>query len=81
MRRLHLGIGVKEAVAVSLVALLLVAVTTAVHLAHLTRVVVEEAGRQAELVARQIYAQSSRSIVRAREKTKRLRRVLKAKAS
>ncbi len=64
MRRLHLGIGVKEAVAVSLVALLLVAVTTAVHLAQLTRVVVEEAGRQAELVARQIYAQSSRAILR-----------------
>ncbi len=62
--RLRLGIRFKEAVAVSLVALTLVAVTTAVHLAQLTRVVVEEAGRQVQLVARQIYAQSSRSILR-----------------
>jgi len=62
--KLRLGIRVKEAVAVSLVALTLVAVTTAVHLAQLTRVIVEEAGRQVDLVARQIYAQSSRSIVR-----------------
>jgi len=62
--RLRLGISFKEAFAVSLVALALVGVTTAVHLVQLTRVVVEEAGRQAELVARQIYAQSSRSIVR-----------------
>jgi signal transduction histidine kinase len=62
--RLTLGIRVKEAVAVSLVAMTLVAVTTAVHLGQLTRVVVEEAGRQATLVARQIYAQSSRAIVR-----------------
>ena len=59
-----LGIRFKEAVAVSLVALTLVAVTTAVHLAQLTRVVVEEAGRQAQLVARQIFAQSGRSILR-----------------
>ena len=62
--RLRLGIRLKEAVAVSLVALVLVAVTTAVHVAQLTRVVVEEAGRQAALVARQIYAQSNRSILR-----------------
>ena len=59
-----LGIRFKEAVAVSLVALTLVAVTTAVHLAQLTRVVVEEAGRQAQLVARQIFAQSGRSLLR-----------------
>ena len=62
--RLRLGIRLKEAVAVSLVALTLVAVTTAVHLAQLSRVIVEEAGRQVQLVARQIYAQSSRSILR-----------------
>ena len=62
--KLGFGIRFKEAVAVSLVALTLVAVTTAVHLAQLTRVVVEEAGRQAQLVARQIFAQSSRSILR-----------------
>ena len=47
--RLRLGIRFKEAVAVSLVALTLVAVTTAVHLAQLTRVIVEEAGRQVDI--------------------------------
>lgn len=62
--RFRLGIRFKEAVALSLVALTLVAATTAVHLAQLTRVIVEEAGRQVQLVARQIYAQSSRSIQR-----------------
>jgi signal transduction histidine kinase len=74
--KIGLGIGVKEAIAVSLVALTLVAVTTAVHLAQLTRVVVEEAGRQAQLVARQIFAQSSRSILRGsrRDPEERLRR-------
>ena len=62
--KIGLGIRFKEAVAVSLVSLTLVGVTTAVHLAQLTRVVVEEAGRQAQLVARQIFAQSGRSILR-----------------
>jgi len=66
-----LGIRFKEAVAVSLVALTLVAATTAVHLAQLTRVVVEEAGRQAQLVARQIFAQSSRSILRGSQRDPR----------
>jgi signal transduction histidine kinase len=62
--KIGVGIRFKEAVAVSLVALTLVVVTTAVHLAQLSRVVVEEAGRQAQLVAQQIFAQSKRSIVR-----------------
>ena len=62
--KIGLGIRFKEAVAVSLVSLTLVGVTTAVHLSQLTRVVVEEAGRQAQLVARQIFAQSGRSILR-----------------
>lgn len=62
--KIGFGIRFKEAVAVSLVTLTLVGVTTAVHLAQLTRVVVEEAGRQAQLVARQIFAQSGRSILR-----------------
>ena len=74
--KIGLGIRFKEAVAVSLVSLTLVGVTTAVHLSQLTRVVVEEAGRQAQLVARQIFAQSGRSILRgsARDPKELLRR-------
>src|SRR5262249_61733681 len=64
VRPVTLGIGIrfKVAVAVSLVALTLVAVTTAVHLAQLSRVVVEEAGRPAPLVGPQIFAHSGRGI-------------------
>ncbi|MBI3105470.1 MAG: PAS domain-containing protein [Candidatus Rokubacteria bacterium] len=52
----------KEALAVTLLALGVVATTTFVHLAQLTRVVVEESRRQADLVAKQIYAQSGRAL-------------------
>ncbi len=55
----------KEAFAVTLLTLLVVATTTVIHLSQLTRVVVQEAVRQAELIARQIYAQSGRSLSRA----------------
>jgi len=54
----RLGIKAKEAVAVTLLTFLVVATTTVFHLSHLSRVVAQEAGRQAELIARQIYAQS-----------------------
>lgn len=52
----------REALAVTLLVLAVVATTTFVHLAQLTRVVVEESRRQADLVARQIYAQSGRAL-------------------
>ena len=48
---MRLGIRGKEAVAVTLLALLIVATTTLIHLSQLSRVVVQEALRQAELVA------------------------------
>ena len=42
----------------------MVSTATAIHLSQLTRVVVQEAVRQAELIARQIYAQTSRALQR-----------------
>src|SRR5213593_358438 len=62
---MRLGIRGKEAVAVTLLALLIVATTTLIHLSQLSRVVVQEAVRQAELISRQIYAQTSRTLARA----------------
>jgi signal transduction histidine kinase len=63
---MRFGIKAREAGAITLLTFLVVATTTVVHLSQLTRVVVQEAARQAELIARQIYAQSSRSLSRAR---------------
>lgn len=62
---MRFGLKTKEAFAVTLLTLLVVATTTVIHLSQLTRVVVQEAVRQAELIARQIYAQSGRSLSRA----------------
>jgi signal transduction histidine kinase len=61
---MRLGIRFKEAAAVTLLALLIVASTTAIHLSQLSRVVVEEAVRQADLISRQIYAQTRRTLAR-----------------
>jgi PAS domain S-box-containing protein len=60
----RLGIRGKEAAAVTLLALLIVATTTAIHLSQLSRVVVAEALRQADLISRQIYAQTRHALVR-----------------
>jgi signal transduction histidine kinase len=60
----RLGIRAKEAVAVSLLALLLVGTTTVIHLSQLSRVVVVEASRQADLISRQIYAQTRQTLIR-----------------
>jgi PAS domain S-box-containing protein len=60
-----MGFRVKEAVVVTLLTLLVVATTTLIHLSHLSRVVAQEALRQAELIARQIYAQSRAAIAAA----------------
>lgn len=56
----------KEAAIITLLTFLVVATTTFIHLSQLTRVVVQEASRQAKLIARQVYAQSSRSLSLAR---------------
>lgn len=62
---MRLGIRVKEAVAITLLTFLIVATTTLIHLSQLSRVVAQEATRQADLVAKQIYAQVSRALSRA----------------
>ena len=54
----------KEATAITLLILVVVATTLFLHLAQLTRVVVEETQRQAELIAKQIVAQSARLLAR-----------------
>ncbi len=64
---MRLGVRVKEAVAVTLLAFLIVTTTTLIHLSQLSRVVVQEALRQAELISRQIYAQTSRALARTPE--------------
>ena len=62
---MRLGVRAKEGLVVTALALLVVGAATAAHVAQLSRVVLEEASRQAELTARQIYAQSGRAISRA----------------
>jgi PAS domain S-box-containing protein len=55
----------KETLAVTAFTVFVVAATTVLHFTHLTRVSVQGAVYQAELVARQIYAQNRRSLARA----------------
>ncbi len=63
---MRFGFKAKEAVAVTLLTFLVVATTTVVHLSRLSRVVVQEADRQAGLIAKQIYALSGRALSRVR---------------
>jgi adenosylhomocysteinase len=62
---MRFGIRAREAVAITLLTLLVVGTTTTIHLTQLSRLVVEDAARQADLVAKQIYAQSGRALQRA----------------
>ena len=62
--RLLLGVRGREALVVSLLTLLVVFTATAIHLSQLSRVVVQEAVKQAELIAKQIYAQTGRALQR-----------------
>ena len=62
--RLRLGVRGREALVVSLLTLLVVTTATAIHLSQLSRVVVQEAVKQAELIAKQIYAQTGRALQR-----------------
>jgi signal transduction histidine kinase len=61
---MQLGIRIKEALAVTLLAFLIVATTTVIHLSQLSRVVVAEALHEAQLISRQIYAQTSQTLAR-----------------
>ncbi|HEY7250431.1 MAG TPA: ATP-binding protein [Methylomirabilota bacterium] len=61
---MRLGVRGREALVLSLLTMLVVATATAIHLSQVSRVVVQEAVRQAELIAKQIYAQSGRALQR-----------------
>ena len=61
---MHFGLKAKETLVITLLTFLVVATTSILHLSQLTRVTVLETLRQGELVARQIYAQSSRALAR-----------------
>ena len=56
------GLRTKEALAIILLTFAVVATTTLIHFSQLTRVLVQEVSGQAELIAKQIYAQSRRSL-------------------
>jgi PAS domain S-box-containing protein len=57
---MRVGIRTRQALAVTLLAFVVAATASLVHLAQLSRVVVEEDARQADLIARQISAQAGR---------------------
>jgi PAS domain S-box-containing protein len=59
---MRVGIRARQAIAVTLLTFLVAATASLVHLAHLSRVVVEEDARQANLIARQISAQANRAL-------------------
>src|SRR5262245_26439167 len=61
---MRVGIRAKETATVTLLALLIVATTTGLHLSQLSRVVVAEAARQADLISRQIYAHTRQALAR-----------------
>jgi len=61
---MRLGVRAWETIVITLLVLLVVGTTTAVHMSRLWRVVVEEASREAELIARQIYAQAGQAVSR-----------------
>jgi diguanylate cyclase (GGDEF)-like protein len=66
---MRFGLRAKETLVVTLLTFLVVATTTLVHLSQLTRVVVQEALRQTELIAEQIHTQSLRSLSRTHART------------
>ncbi len=61
-----LGLRAREVVSIILLTFLIVATTTAIHLAQLTRVLVQDVSGQTELIAKQIYAQTRRALSAAR---------------
>jgi signal transduction histidine kinase len=63
---MRLGLKAKEALAITVLTCLVVATATLVHFSQLTRVVLQEAAAQTDLVAKQIYAQSRRALARSR---------------
>jgi PAS domain S-box-containing protein len=63
---MRFGIKGKEILVLTVLAVILVASATFVYVARLTSTVVQGASRQAELIAKQLYAQTSRALSRGR---------------
>lgn len=61
---MRFGLKAKETLAIATLTFLAVATTTLVHFSQLTRIAVEEALGQAELISKQIYAQAGRALAR-----------------
>ena len=66
---MRLGLKVKEAFAVSFVTFLAVTAATLLHLSELSRIELQEVMRQDELIAKQIYAQTSRALARGAQRS------------
>lgn len=65
LRSFVLGVRAKETVGITLLTVLVVATTTLVHMSQLSRIVVQGAAQEADLVGRQIYARLRVSLERA----------------
>ena len=63
---MHFGLKGKEVLAITLLTFVVVGTTTLAHLSQLSRVVVQEALAKADLIVKQIYAQSNTALSRAR---------------
>ncbi len=61
---MRFGLKAKETLAISVLTFLVVATTTLVHFSQLTRITVQDALDQADLIAKQIYAQTGRALSR-----------------
>jgi PAS domain S-box-containing protein len=60
-----LQVRAKETLAVTVLVVVAVVTTNVIHLGHLTRVAIEAAVGQAELIVRQVYVQGNRALARA----------------
>jgi PAS domain S-box-containing protein len=61
---MRFGLKAKETLAITVFTVLVVATTTLVHFSQLTRITVQDAMDQADLIAKQIYAQTGRALSR-----------------
>jgi PAS domain S-box-containing protein len=62
---MRIGLRAKETLVITALTFLVVATTSLVHFSQLTRLTVEGVLQQADLIAKQVYAQSSRTLSRA----------------
>ena len=62
---MRIGLRAKETLVITALTFLVVATTTLVHFSQLTRLTVEGVLQQADLIVKQVYAQSSRTLSRA----------------